>query len=222
MKHRATGSAAGFLSFWHFSSFFPAPTTLESFQQKLLTLPSQEAVLPKPGGATKKSILETRISRYSSLQENVNEAGGLFCRGCPALCPLETPKPWAPTPQCFVPKILPSASCCSLHCCMPWGRRGTEITPHFLLITFCKTRGTNASQPLLATAPLQPRIPNQGLMCNQHIGLGTASLHPRPSLPRVVLPSPFGVVGDAAGGGMGEHAAKQTPLVAPLPGRRLS
>lgn len=218
------GSAAGFLSFWHFSSFFPAPTTLESFQQKLLTLPSQEAVLPKPGGATKKSILETRISRYSSLQENVDEAGGLggCFAGAAQLCAHWRPPSPGHPPQCFVPRLLPSVSCCSLHCCVPWGHRGTEITPHFLLITFCKTRGTNASQPLPATAPLQPRIPNQGLMCNQHIGLGTASLHPRPSLPHVVLPSPFGVVGDAAGGGMGEHAAKQTPLVAPLPGRRLS
>lgn len=148
---------------------------------------------------------------------------GAVLQGLPGFVPTGDPQALGTPPQCFVPKLLPSSSCCSLHCCVPWGHRGTEITPHFLLITFCKMRGTNASQPLPATAPLQPRIPNQELMCNQRpLGLRTASLHPRPLLPHVVLPNPFGVVGNAVGGGMGGRAAKQTPLVAPLPGRRLS
>lgn len=110
VKHRARGSAAGFLSFWHFSSFFPAPTTLESFQQKLLTLPSQEAALPKLGGATKKSILETRISRYSSLQENVDEAGGLggCFAGAAQLCAhWRPPSPGHPPLSALSPSSCP-------------------------------------------------------------------------------------------------------------------
>lgn len=118
---------------------------------------------------------------------------GAVLQGLPSFVPTGDPQALGTPPQCFVPKLLPSSSCCSLHCCVPWGHRGTEITPHFLLITFCKMRGTNASQPLPVTAPLQPHIPNQELMCNQRpLGLRTASLHPRPLLPHVVLPNPFG------------------------------